>query len=98
MDDLNLSIRWPGGNTETFSGLKAGAHYTIVQDEGRPRLSSTASPALPKISSHARHDPDSDTSSRNGFWVANQVPFPCWSVLTNKVLPARRQTFLASPC
>ncbi len=74
-DDLNLSVTWPGGGTETFTRLKAGARYTITQDEGRPGGPSLASSsAVPKIAQKTRQE--SPDRGMRGFWVANQVPFP----------------------
>lgn len=73
-DDLELSVSWPGGGTETFSDLKPGTRYTITQGEGR--LDAPSSPALPTPGIVERTVHELPGSGRGGFWVANRVPFP----------------------
>ena len=68
-DELDLTVAWPGGSTETFSGLEAGTHYTVTQGKGfvpsRP-----AAKTIPK----ARNVPVA--AGKKGFWVVNRIPFP----------------------
>ena len=95
-DDLNLRVSWPGGGTETFSGLKAGARYTISQDEGQPSVSSLASSsATSKIGRQAgQQDPDPNMA---GFWVANQVPFPVLTYTDDQGASRLTTDFLGKP-
>jgi thiol-disulfide isomerase/thioredoxin len=95
-DDLNLSVKWPGGDSETFSGLKAGARYTITQDEGRPGVPSLASSsAVPRIAQQTRQE--SPDPGMSGFWVANQVPFPVLTCTDNKGATRSTTDFLGKP-
>lgn len=94
--DLNLSVKWPGGGTETFSGLKAGARYTITQDEGRRSVVAMASSsAVPKIAQQTR--PESSELGMSGFWVANPVPFPVLTCTDNKGATRSTTDFLGKP-
>ena len=70
-EDLNLSVRWPGGKTESFTGIKSNTHYTITQ--GQRRLI-----AMPVTRKLIQRDEvaSNDNAGQNGFWVANRVPFP----------------------
>lgn len=70
-EDLNLSVAWPGGKTESLSDLKAGARYTITQGQGKLELVSTARLSIPNTIPKSAGDP-----GNRGLWVANQVPFP----------------------
>ena len=70
-DGLKLTVKWPGGDSETFTDLQAGARYTIHQGEGRLTLSSAATVEI----AH-KTEAFSPAPSKRGFWVANQVPFP----------------------
>ena len=73
-EDLKLTVAWPGGSTETFSGLKPNTHYVITQDQGvvpwrpRPVHAKNRSPSPNK-----RSDADPGTK---GLWIANRLPFP----------------------
>jgi tetratricopeptide (TPR) repeat protein len=95
-DDLQLTVAWPGRGTETFSGLKAGARYTITQDEGKlgdPMLvSSSAAPKLVPKTEQSAPDP-----GKSGFWVANQVPFPKLTCTDNKGAARSTTDFLGKP-
>jgi tetratricopeptide (TPR) repeat protein/peroxiredoxin len=94
--DLNLSVRWPGGGTETFSGLKANSRYTITQGDSRsgtPTLA--ASSTVPKITQEAR--PESQNPTKSGFWVANRVPFPLLTFTDNKGATHSTTEFLGKP-
>lgn len=80
VDDLRLSIAWPGGTTETIDGLKANAQYTIAQGQGRvgvpvpvpvPAAAAAAPANAPAAGSESLEAPGA-----GGFWVANRVPFP----------------------
>jgi tetratricopeptide (TPR) repeat protein len=95
-DGLNLSIKWPGGGSETFSGLKAGGRYTITQEDDRRSVVSIASSStVPKIVRKTRQEsPDPGTS---GFWVANQVPFPVLTCTDNKGATRSTTDFLGKP-
>ncbi|MCA9214362.1 MAG: tetratricopeptide repeat protein, partial [Planctomycetales bacterium] len=69
--DLELSVRWPGGATETFSGLQRNTRYTITQNQ---KLSIEA----PTIVDSLAPPPvrEATEPGMNGFWVANRIPFP----------------------
>ena len=67
-----LSVAWPGGETETFSDLKGGARYTITQGQDAAVM---VTPNSPVVLSESEKISTSDPGSR-GLWVANQVPFP----------------------
>jgi tetratricopeptide (TPR) repeat protein len=41
-----LTVRWPGGRTETLKGLKADTRYTIVQGRGRAERASDVAAAV----------------------------------------------------
>ena len=77
-EDLELSIRWPGGGTETLSDLQAGKRYTVSQGQGlvsEPALASSSnSLGATELASSA--GAEAPKPERSGFWVANQVPFP----------------------
>jgi len=73
--ELALSVRWPGGETESFSDLKGGARYTITQGQGIVELAPAAPLSPPNISPESVSTFVSDLGNR-GLWVANQVPFP----------------------
>ncbi len=95
IDDLQLSVRWPGGGTESFSGLRAGARYTITQDQGKigaPMLASSAAPM--RVLKTAPESPD---SGKSGFWVANQVPFPELACTDYKGVARSTTDFLGKP-
>jgi len=72
--DLLLTVRWPGGDTQTFSDLKAGTRYTVTQGEAQPRESLPEAGAMEPQLAHAQ--PAKGEAKKNGFWVANPVPFP----------------------
>ena len=101
-DHLNLTVAWPGGGTETFSGLKAGARYTITQDEGRlgvPSLASlSAETSLSAVSKLTPKTPQGSSDPvRRGFWVANPVPFPELTCTDNKGATHSTTEFLGKP-
>ncbi len=94
-EDLCLSIKWPGGDTELFSGMKAGALYTITQGQGKagePWLASAA----PRTEAKAG-PPSPDPPSMGGFWVANRVPFPELSYTDGKGTARSTTDFLGQP-
>ena len=72
-DDLQLTVAWPGGETESFSGLRSNARYAIVQGEGQlgDPLPSLAQVAVESVAEEAPSE-----SGMGGFRVANRVPFP----------------------
>lgn len=70
--DLHLNVTWPGGGTETFTGLKPNGRYQITQDEG---WTEATSPAPMEITQKAGQE-SPDIPAKSGFWVANRVPFP----------------------
>ena len=74
-EDLQLSVSWPGGETETFSDIKANERHTIAQDQGLLRTPSPPSVAAPKLAVKGVQE-SSKHPGMSGFWVANRVPFP----------------------
>ncbi|MEZ5329611.1 MAG: tetratricopeptide repeat protein [Verrucomicrobiales bacterium] len=95
--EFDLTIAWPGGTTETFSGLKAGARYTIPQGDRSPGDPTFASaPSVLKqpdaVDKSAAAGPD-----LNGFWVANQVPFPELKFTDKEDVEHSTQEFLGKP-
>ncbi|MFN0127429.1 MAG: tetratricopeptide repeat protein [Verrucomicrobiales bacterium] len=90
-----LSVAWPAGATETFSGLKPGARYTITQGQGRlgdPVPASAAAPQLVPVAASAAPEP-----GKSGFWVVNQVPFPNLSCTDDKGATRTTTEFLGKP-
>jgi tetratricopeptide (TPR) repeat protein len=70
--DLTLSIAWPGGGTETITGLQSNAHHTITQGQGRTGAPVPASPGMTLPAG-----PEApETPGPGGFQVATRVPFP----------------------
>jgi len=62
-DDADVVVRWPGGASEEFRGLRAGGRYRIVQGSGqavaldapaRPSVLQPSLPELPAPTSQAR--------------------------------------------
>ena len=94
-EDLSLSIQWPGGDTEFFSGIKPKAHYTITQGQGRagdPWLASAA----PRTGGKPGYK-SPDQPGVGGFWVANRVPFPRLSYTDGKGATRSTTDFLGQP-
>ncbi len=71
--NLHLTVAWPGGDTETFSNLTAGARYTITQGQ-QDIVSQAYSPTEKSVRESSPET--SGNVGTGGFWVANQVPFP----------------------
>ena len=71
--DCALTIAWPGGKSQTFTGLKPHHRYVVRQDSGAATESQASSAPDPGLTA-APLDPE-DTSTP-GFWVANRVPLP----------------------
>lgn len=69
--NFNLSVAWPGGQTEIFSGLKAGSRSIISQGTGQPDPSLSAKLTVPPTRPETIFAP-----IPTGLWVANRVPFP----------------------
>lgn len=74
-ENLLLSVAWPGGATETFSGLKAGGRYVITQREEHSEVALSISTGPDRVSADRGPEPD-DAAGGGGFWIANRVPFP----------------------
>ena len=58
-----VSVRWPGGGSETFAGVEAGGRYRIVQGSGRAE----AAPARPRpapLTPRAQEAPAATTGAR----------------------------------
>ena len=92
-ENLKLSVQWPGGEKESFAGLKPGARYTITQGDGQVPVSTI--PAAPAIKAQpAAEMPESTTS---GFWVANQVPFPALTCTDSKGAARSTTDFMGKP-
>jgi len=66
-----VTIRWPGGDVESLTGLAAGMRYRIV--EGRGVVKSTA---LAQPSSQPAAPPSSPQIDLNDFWLLEPVPLP----------------------
>ncbi len=68
---LTASVAWPGGETETFTGLKAGERYLITQGGSARRVpAKTPPPAVVP-------DPEFlEPRIEPGLWLANRLPFP----------------------
>lgn len=95
--DFQLVVRWPGGGTDTFSGLRAGARYTIAQDQGvlgDPVLASVGTVEKQKNQELEATGPELD---RSGFWVANRVPFPKLTCTDDKGVARSTSDFLGKP-
>jgi tetratricopeptide (TPR) repeat protein/thiol-disulfide isomerase/thioredoxin len=73
--DLQLSVAWPGGKTETLSGLKSGNRYLITQGRKELEVMPLSNPVQPAVSRNEIPDILESTVS-NGIWLANRVPFP----------------------
>jgi tetratricopeptide (TPR) repeat protein len=71
---LTLTVSWPGGQPQTFSGLQANRRYTLHQD-GQPVPDDRSPPPAPPTAQVGVPETPEDTTSK-GFWVANRVPFP----------------------
>ena len=76
--EVNLKVRWPGGEADVIAGLQPGKFYTVVEGAGRAeewrppegRIPLQESPiAIPERRSSAR------------TWVGGRVPFPAESYL-----------------
>lgn len=90
--DLTLAVAWPGGATETFSGLKPGARYSITQGQGQLVTPMAVSPpAIPAAT------PAAPKAEKAGFWVVNQVPFPKLTYTDNKGAARTTAEFLGKP-
>jgi tetratricopeptide (TPR) repeat protein len=97
-DDLQLVVRWPGGGTDTFSGLRSGARYTIAQDQGvlgDPVLASVD--AVPVAKKEVKTERGASGPERSGFWVANRVPFPNLTCTDGKGVARSTTDFLGKP-
>ena len=73
--DLQLSVAWPGGETETWSGLKSGNRYVITQGRKALEVIPLSNPVQPSVSRDEIPDTLKGTVP-DGFWLANRVPFP----------------------
>ena len=93
--DLTLSVRWPAGTTETFSGLKRGARYLITQGQGQLGDPLPALPAAQKLDE--KTEPVVPDPGKNGFWVLNQVPFPKLLCTDNKGATRATTDFIGKP-
>ena len=92
-DKINLSVRWPGGGTEAFSGLETGVRYTITQGEGS---AIPETPAVPIVIGPAPEQ-ELDEPAMSGFWVANQVPFPELTCTDSKGAARKTTDFMGKP-
>ena len=94
--DLSLAVAWPGGATETFSGLKPGARYSITQGQGQLVTPMAVSPpAIPAATPAAT--PAAPKAEKAGFWVVNQVPFPKLTYTDHKGAARTTAEFLGKP-
>lgn len=73
--DLQLSVAWPGGKTETLSGLKSGNRYVITQGRKEFEVMPLSVPVQPSVSRDESPDTLASTVP-SGLWLANRVPFP----------------------
>jgi tetratricopeptide (TPR) repeat protein len=90
--ELTLAVAWPGGATETFSGLTPGARYSITQGQGKLVTPMAVSPpAVPAAT------PAAPKAEEAGFWVVNQVPFPKLTYTDNKGAARTTAEFLGKP-
>ncbi len=74
-NDLRLSVAWPGGKTETLSGLKSGNRYVITQGRKEFEVMPLSDPIQASISRDETPDTLENTVP-GGLWLANRVPFP----------------------
>lgn len=92
---LTLNVCWPGGATETFTGLQPGARHVLRQGAGRPDALSPESP----ISLAAAPDDGAgiSESAKSALWVVNQVPFPQLPCTDEKGAARTTGEFLGKP-
>lgn len=69
----SLAISWPGGRSQTLTGLKPNQRYLIRQDAESPPESRPLTPAHPRP---AATPLDAEETSASGFWTASRVPLP----------------------
>lgn len=93
--DIKLTVAWPGGTTETFSGLKHGARYTITQGQGQ--LGNPMPVSAPAAPAAAPAAPAAPAEGKHGFWVVNQVPFPKLTCTDDKGAARTTTEFLGKP-
>ncbi|MEN9021586.1 MAG: tetratricopeptide repeat protein [Verrucomicrobiaceae bacterium] len=92
-DKLDLSVRWPGGDTESFTGLESGMRYSITQGYGSATPENRAAAAtLGGAEEEAAAAP-----VKRGFWVANQVPFPELTCTDSKGVARKTTDFIGKP-
>jgi tetratricopeptide (TPR) repeat protein/thiol-disulfide isomerase/thioredoxin len=68
---LTARIAWPGGKTETFTGLEEGGRYLITQNGTAQRVPMKA-PALINLPTPEVIEAD----ATSGIWLADRMPFP----------------------
>ena len=89
---LSLKVRWPGGDTENFTGLERGKRYTVTQG-----LTELVPVLLSPIEVAAGAETAVGTPGKSGFWVANQVPFPNLTCMDHKGEARQTTDFLGKP-
>lgn len=94
--DFELNVNWPGGDPQTFAGLKAGTRYTITQGESKPRVEGLA-PLEIAQNERKTSASTADGPTRNGFWVANPVPFPALTFANEQSETQTTKDFLGKP-
>ena len=74
----SVSVRWPGGKTESISGIKADGRYHITQGTGK--AGSVAAPAPVKLEAKRLHT--LPASGRIAVSLPTRVPLPMVSYTT----------------
>lgn len=100
--ELRLSVRWPGGGTESFSGLKVNSRYSITQGNGRSDVSavtesSTFASPLAELKVNRQTPKPAAGAGMNGFWLANRVPFPALDFTDENGATRSTVDFLGKP-
>ena len=89
---VSVQIAWPGGETESLHGLKAGKRYLINQSKGAQEI---------RVNSLSVDDfpvPEIDENwQEEGLWLVNRLPLPELSYIDKKGSVQSTKEFLGKP-
>jgi tetratricopeptide (TPR) repeat protein len=73
VDVSKVAVRWPSGNLEHFSNIRAGRRYELVEGSGQPILLPTATREIALVPGRQEPSPSSPASR---MYFSSRVPMP----------------------
>jgi len=74
----NVTVRWPGGSTETFTGVEPGGRYTLEQGSGEPKVDVPETPRAKILKLEARPQKHLPVTDQARIRLAQPMRLPNW--------------------